>query len=62
MQGLTRPERSIPMKKQSRNDHRLALRQEIVRQLTRLDLAQVAGGNPTSTVQPSHALCTQLDC
>lgn len=51
------------MKKQpSRNDHKLALRHETVRQLTRLDLTQVAGGAPTTTVQASHCLCTQLEC
>jgi hypothetical protein len=50
------------MKKQPRSDRRLALRPETVRELTRLDLAQAAGGDPTSTVKPTHALCTQLDC
>ncbi len=50
------------MKKQPRNDHKLALRPETVRRLTQLDLAQVAGGAPTTTVQVSHCLCTQLEC
>jgi hypothetical protein len=50
------------MKKQPRNDPKLALRQETVRQLTRLELAQAAGGDVTSTVRPSNALCTKLDC
>jgi len=50
------------MKKQPRNDHALALRHETVRRLTRLDLAQVGGGNPTSTVQPTRALCATIDC
>ncbi len=50
------------MKKPSRNHQKLALRHETVRQLTRLDLTEVAGGDVTSTVKPTHALCTQLDC
>jgi hypothetical protein len=50
------------MKKPTRNDRRLALRPETVRQLTRLDLGEIAGGIPTSTVLVSHCLCTQLEC
>jgi hypothetical protein len=50
------------MKRQPRSDRKLVLRPQTVRQLTRLDLAEVAAGVPTTTVLPTHGLCTQLDC
>lgn len=48
------------MKKQSRTDHKLpklAVRQETVRQLSQLDLGQVAGGDITSTTHLTKILC-----
>lgn len=43
------------MKKQQRS--KLVVRTETVRALTKLDLAQAAGGAPTTTVIPSKIIC-----
>lgn len=50
------------MRHQPRNEPRLALRKETVRTLKRLELTQVAGGEPTTTVLPTHILCTLRLC
>ena len=50
------------MKHQPRYEPRLALRKETIRTLKRLELAQIAGGQPTTTVLPTHVECTTNLC
>jgi hypothetical protein len=45
------------MKRSPRTEQKLALRKDTVRALNRLDLAEVAGGEPTSTLRPSKVEC-----
>jgi hypothetical protein len=49
------------VKNQPRNAPKLALRKETIRTLKVLELARIAGGQPTTTVLFTHVECdTQL--
>jgi len=48
------------MKKQTKRP--LRLDRETIRELSQAKLQEVAGGNPTTTVLPTHCLCTVLEC
>jgi hypothetical protein len=51
------------MKKHVRNDHKLTLRKETVRMLSELELGNVGGGDPTTTVIPTRLECpTHVTC
>ena len=50
------------MKHQPRNEPRLALRKETIRTLKRLELTQIAGGQPTTTVLLTHRECLTELC
>lgn len=48
--------------KNQRKDRKLSLRKETVRELSRLELAEVAGGLPTTTVLQTHLCPTARIC
>jgi hypothetical protein len=48
------------VKKPLRSNHKLAIRKETVRTLNRLELIGVGGGEPTTTVTPTHIACSTL--
>lgn len=50
------------MKNQHRKDRKLSLRKETVRELDQLELADVAGGQLTTTVIQSHLCPTARIC
>ena len=50
------------MKNQSRKDRKLSLRMETVRELDKLELAEVAGGQVTTTVLQTHLCPTARIC
>jgi hypothetical protein len=48
------------MKKSPRTAQKLALRKDTLRVLDQLDLSDVAGGLPTTTVLPTRGLCPSV--
>ena len=50
------------MKHQQRNGRKLSLRKETVRELDKLELAEAAGGLPTTTVLQTHLCPTARIC
>ena len=43
--------------KNQKSDRKLPLRKETVRALDKIELDKIVGGDVTSTVHPTHAIC-----